>query len=346
MKKLLLVGSASVHVLNFYHLVHHFFDEVCIVSSEDIYKNIPTRTVDFSIRNPLRIFSNIKKIRKIIGEFQPSIIHIHQANSVAWLTLKALGNSEIPVVLTAWGDDILIHPRQSRILKSMVQYSLNRASVVTSDSLFMAGEIQKLLGATEKEVVVANFGIITGSVTMEKEDIIYSNRLHKGMYRIDKIIDAFSKFSTTKNGRTWKLVIAGSGPETDSLKKLVIRLNLTDRVSFTGWLSYEENRKFYQRAKMFVSIPESDATSVSLLEAMEAGCLPVVSNLPANMEWILDGLNGHIVMQIESDFLTDALELDRFRACEINRELIRLRASQEISCNRFFGVYEKLLKLA
>src|SRR5436190_4621945 len=33
---------------------------------------------------------------------------------------------------------------------------------------------------------------------------------------------------------------------------------------------------------LFVSVPSSDGTSSSLLEALAAGCLPVLSDIPAN----------------------------------------------------------------
>lgn len=39
---------------------------------------------------------------------------------------------------------------------------------------------------------------------------------------------------------------------------------------------------------VFISIPSSDSTSVSLLEAMCCGLFPIVSDLPANREWIHD----------------------------------------------------------
>jgi glycosyltransferase involved in cell wall biosynthesis len=51
----------------------------------------------------------------------------------------------------------------------------------------------------------------------------------------------------------------------------------------------------YRRCALFVSVPESDGTSVSLLEAMAAGCLPILSDLPANREWVEDGRNGLLV---------------------------------------------------
>lgn len=108
MKKLLLIGSASIHVLNYYHLVRDYFDDACIVSNEAAFGDIPTHLVNFSLRNPIGVHANIRKIKQVINSFQPTVIHIHQANSVAWLSMRAAAGSGIPTVLTAWGDDILV----------------------------------------------------------------------------------------------------------------------------------------------------------------------------------------------------------------------------------------------
>ena len=78
----------------------------------------------------------------------------------------------------------------------------------------------------------------------------------------------------------------------NNLEILVKQLDLSTRVSFVGYLSDEEQKSYYQKAKYYISIPDSDATSVSLLEAMQYGAIPIVSNIPANREWVLDGVNG------------------------------------------------------
>ena len=49
------------------------------------------------------------------------------------------------------------------------------------------------------------------------------------------------------------------------------------------------------KEELYISIPTSDSTSVTLLEAMAAGSLPIVSDLPANREWIEDGKNGFLL---------------------------------------------------
>ena len=67
----------------------------------------------------------------------------------------------------------------------------------------------------------------------------------------------------------------------ENLKALVEKLEIAERVEFVGWLNKNENYAYYNGGKVFISIPRSDATGISLMEAMSGGCLPVVSNLPA-----------------------------------------------------------------
>ncbi len=342
MKKLLLIGSASIHVLNYYHLIRDYFDDVCIISNEAVYGDIPTHLVDFALRNPIVIPSNIRKIKQVIESFQPTVIHIHQANSVAWLALKAAAGSRIPTVLTAWGDDVLVHPNQNKLLRRMVVSNLSEATVLTSDSLYMAGEMQKLVNLP-LDIVIANFGIDVVEKPGNKENIIYSNRLHKPMYRIDAVINAFAKFRNRDHGKSWKLFIAGAGTETGYLNNLVYSLQLEDHVEFKGWLSTEENKLNYLKSRIFVSVPDSDATSISLLEALDAGCIPVLSNLPANLEWVLDGINGYIVKNLNSDFITPALDLDTDTAIPLNRKLIQMRATKTVNREKFLNIYNRLL---
>lgn len=99
------------------------------------------------------------------------------------------------------------------------------------------------------------------------------------------------------------MIIAATGEETDALKLLVEQLGINEQVQFAGWVNKVQNAEFYSNAKIFVSIPESDATAISLLEAMAYGCVPVLSDLPANREWIEDGKNGIIINLLEENLL-------------------------------------------
>lgn len=89
------------------------------------------------------------------------------------------------------------------------------------------------------------------------------------------------------------------------------------------------------RAEIFVSIPSSDGTSVALLQAMAAGCFPIVSDLPTQQEWIDDATNGFRVPLHRPDLLADrlrqALDDDALRrsAAERNAAIVRERGLNE-----------------
>ena len=220
----------------------------------------------------------------------------------------------------------------------MVQYNLKNADAFTSDSKFMAEEMRRLSPEKKLDILIANFGIGIEPVNAEKENIIYSNRLHKKLYRIDKVIHAFSKFPEQQN---WRLVIAATGEETESLKSLAKLLNV--KAEFVGWVDKKVNAQWYSKAKIFVSVPESDATAISLLEAMACGCLPVVSGLPANREWINDKENGYVVENINSDFFSEAVKTDVAKASVLNKKIIEEHGTKEANKKKFFSLYDKLL---
>jgi glycosyltransferase involved in cell wall biosynthesis len=343
MKKLLLIGSNSVHTYNYYNLIADYFDSVLLIAQKgNSPGNIPTVKVDFSLKNPLNVIKTVKTIREQIEKFQPSVIHIHQANSISYLALKAAKKYSMPTVVTAWGSDILVNPQLGWIYKRMVGFNLKNANYFTSDSRYMANEMQRL-ASKKLDITIANFGInITAEHTL-KENIIYSNRLHKKLYRIDKVIGAFARFQQNRKNENWKLVIAATGEETDNLKNLVAKLNLDNAVEFIGWVNSLVNSGFYNKAKIFVSIPESDATAISLLEAMATGCIPVVSDLPTNKEWITDKKNGILVTDFSDNFLERATNLDVKIANKINDDLIKEHGTKEANKKKFIGLYEKIL---
>jgi glycosyltransferase involved in cell wall biosynthesis len=345
MKRLLLVGSNTIHTYNYHQLISDYFDEILVITDKanDYLKEIRCEEVRFSIRNPLYINKSLSDIHKIFLAFKPDIIHIQQAGTESWLTLRAARKIQIPKIVTAWGSDILITPQMGFLYKKMIKYILEKADYFTCDSLYVASRMQELAAPQNLDITVANFGINIKLEEILKEKIIYSNRLHKELYRIDKIIKAFYLFNQRNKEEGWKLVIAGEGEETGNLKSLADKLGIADHVRFVGWIDHESNSEYYNKSLIYVSIPESDATSISLLEAMAAGCIPVVSDLPANKEWITDGKNGVIVKDEKENFLDKVLQLDIDEVKKFNKELIKQRGTKEANRKKFFEVYKKAL---
>jgi glycosyltransferase involved in cell wall biosynthesis len=344
-KRLLLVGSNTIHLYNYLDLVSDYFDEVTIVTNE-ARSGRRERFVTMDFSYSLKSLINARKIiRSEILRFRPDVIHVHQANSYAFYTLLAARGLKIPVVITAWGSDILVAPKGSRLIRKVVSYCLRKSDYLTSDSSYMAEEMIRL-AKPNHAILIANFGIEEVTVVVPKENIMYSNRLHKKLYNVDKIILAFASFCALHEQSDWRLVVAATGEETDSLKALTRTLGLAEKVDFVGWLSKEENARWYARARCWISIPDSDATSISLLEAMAHGCIPIVSDLPANREWIRHGENGWIVKAANENFLSEMQGIDEEKARAINRRLMEEKGTKAVNREKFISLYDRALKNA
>jgi glycosyltransferase involved in cell wall biosynthesis len=75
------------------------------------------------------------------------------------------------------------------------------------------------------------------------------------------------------------LTIVGDGPERSKLEVLAAELNITDHVSFTGFLRGEALVRCLNRHR-FLLVPSvfEEAFGNVVLEGMACGCLPIVSN--------------------------------------------------------------------
>jgi glycosyltransferase involved in cell wall biosynthesis len=291
---------------------------------------------NFKSWSPLKLVLEYRKLIKLLRKIKPRIIHIHQVNRAAFFVIKAAKKLKIPVVLTAWGSDVLLMPKKNILYKSMTQFCLKNAAYITADAEHMIAEMKHLEPNTDKYVHL-QYGI-TPIEGIEKEKIVYSNRILNPLYRIDQIIDYFIDFQ--KEHKEWKLVIGATGTEEERLKAKVKELNLEEQIHFVGWLKNEENRKWYSKSAIYISIPESDGTSVSVLEAMSAGCIPVVPDLPVSQEWIVDHENGIIEKKGENP-LIEALEIDVEKCQQRNSDLIHKNATRQASITIFQSLYGK-----
>jgi glycosyltransferase involved in cell wall biosynthesis len=183
------------------------------------------------------------------------------------------------------------------------------------------------------------YGIAELPELQQKEEIIFSNRLHEKLYNIDRIIEYFIEFN--KEHPTWKLIVAGSGNETENLKSLVNKSIIGNAVEFKGWLSPEENAYWYSKSKIYISIPKSDGTAISMLEALAHGCLPVLPNLPVTKEWIVDGKTG-IIQKENSNPLSEAITLLDEDYASVNRAKIKTLAIRKECGQAYFELYKRI----
>lgn len=290
------------------------------------------------------------KIRRLIRKIQPDLLHAHYATSFG---LLALVSGFKPLVVTAWGSDVLVAPKESMVLKVIVQQVLKHADALTSDSSNMSERMRELLNGHECILKTITMGVSRDWFeqipdSKKKPFQIVSLRGHQAIYNIDVLIQAMAE--VTKAEPKAQLIVAGEGPETEGLKALSASLGIDENVYFVGQLPHEAVQRYLNESSISASVPSSDATAVSLLETMACGSFPVVTDLPANKEWVEDKVNGLLVPVKDPKALAEAIIRAlrdvalQDRAREINRQRIRNKAIWEDNMDEVEKLYQQLIQ--
>ena len=210
--------------------------------------------------------------------------------TLAWLARKAGVRAQLAA--SAWGSDILVAPRDSALLRWVTSRVLRDAAICTSDSEHMARRMREL-GA--RDVMTFPFGLdaLPPASAGKEPRLFFANRGLEEIYDPQRVLGLFAGIAAG-----WpdaRLVVANSGALRDALQQQAVELGLAQRIEFVGRLDAAAQSAFYARARWYLSVPRSDSVSVSVLEAMGHGCIPLLSDLPANRELVRDGVNGLIL---------------------------------------------------
>jgi glycosyltransferase involved in cell wall biosynthesis len=122
-----------------------------------------------------------------------------------------------------------------------------------------------------------------------------------------------------------RLVIAGSGPELQSLQKIAADLGCADDVTFTGRVNNEDMPALYSKAQVMINSSLVDNMPNSVLEALASG-VPVVSTNVGGVPYVLEhertGLlvppgDPQAMANAALDLLRDPAKTHRFREAGI-----------------------------
>jgi L-malate glycosyltransferase len=268
-------------------------------------------------------------VRRKVRSIAPDVICGQYVTSAGLWTLVL----RRPIALAAWGSDILIDCRRSRVVRALARAVLRRSDIVTYDSDNVRAALGDLV-VPDSRLVRFDFGVDQDEIessflppTQRPPVVVGLRSLDRDVYRVCEAITAFS--SVAKRVPDTELIVGNDGSLRPELERLVAELGIRQHVRFIGTVANSKVVELLRSARVYV-IPASDGTSATLLEALAAGCFPVVSDLPANREWIADGMMGRVVDGAQPGAVSDAIvdglcrdDLDT--VAEKNREMIRKR---------------------
>jgi len=310
-----------------------------------------------AIPGPVRFVRRWKKVQDILRVVSPDIVHGH---CVSWSGGYAAYLRRHPLVLTPWGSDILLGPTRSCRRWLATRWRLRQGDLVTVDSEDLKRAVVAL-GVSKDRVTLIQWGVnveriqaMQGSGRLRQlagvpldAPVVLSTRRFEPVYNLETVIRAIPNV-LLRMKRDVYFVFIGGGSLHAQFESLARNCGVEKYVRFIGDVAHEELEECYGGADVYVSVPQSDTTSVSLLEAMAAALPAVVSDVPSNLEWIKDRWNGLVVPYGDAEALVNALLRlldDRIARREFgarNEKIVAEKADHIANMRKMEGLYWKL----
>ena len=210
--------------------------------------------------------------------------------------------------MAAWGSDLLIAGPRDALQRARARFVLTRADLVIADSGNLAAAALAL-GARRPTLRAIPWGVDRGRFSpapVRERGLLLSTRMHETVYDIPSILRGAAEVMARRPET--HLVIAGDGSLLEQHRRLAATLLPAGRFEFTGRITPGELAGWLSRAEVYLSASLSDSTSLSLLEAMAAGAIPVVSDIEGNREWVGDGDGARLFATGDAAALARATE--------------------------------------
>ena len=285
------INSAHTHkFLNYF--VKKGYDIHVISLGKGEYNGVKVHSLDIednvmkgkSEKGKVGYLKKIKKVKELINEIKPDILHAHYASSYG--LLGALANYH-PYIISVWGSDVYVFPIKSPIHKMIIRYNLKKADYILSTSNVMKKETEKY---TNKEIKVTPFGVDINKFYPNKvesdEIIIGTIKTLEEKYGVQYLVKAFKQVKEENKDLDIKLRIGGKGSQEDYLKNLCRELNIENDVTFLGFVKPDDVIKEFQRfdISVFPSTLDSESFGVAAVESEACGTPVIVSNVGGLME--------------------------------------------------------------
>jgi len=275
----------------------------------------------------LRIpFLPILPFRRLLKKIDPDIIHIHSPIVLGNIAQIVAGSLRKPVIVTNHylpvnlgpflaSDPLFGKPFMTATYSYLVHFC-NRCEYVTAPTMTALNLLYER-GLRAPAQAISN-GVDLKKFSPGERDkrlrqhfnlpqdrplILSVNRLSQEK-RIDVLIDAVAKMT-----RDAHFAIASTGPAEAALRARVEELNLTDRVSFLGFIHDKDLAPLYRLADVFAIPSEAELQSLATMEAMACGLPVVAADAYALPELIHHEINGFLFQRGNSEEMAHYLDL-------------------------------------
>ena len=239
---------------------------------------------------PFFLLGEYLALRRLVKKVNPHLIHAHWIIPQGFVAYFLNSFVKVPYVVTTHGGDIF--GLQGKFLTNIKKKVLGKAKRISVVSNAIKREIEEKIDPSLK-IEVIPMGVDSTLFNPNKKDpklkkkygitgpfLLFVGRLteKKGVkYLIEAMPEVIKKNPKTK------LMIVGTGELEKELKDLTEKINMKDKVIFTGAIPNSELPKYYATADIFIapSIVANDGDReglpVTLMEASASGTSIIAS---------------------------------------------------------------------
>jgi len=333
--RVLILGDASVpHIHKWARILRDLGNEVKVVTFE---RTLEDGVLRFKIPGgKFKYILGIPKLKNFVEEFKPDILFPHYIPNYGLISSFLRGFK----VLAIWGSDINVWAKKTPIHRRIARAILKNFDLLVCDAESLKRTLIEGFGISDNRTFVLPFGVEKEIRDRPLRDLkldeirILSFRRHEENFNHFEIL----KFAKLLSQRfKVKLVYINGGKLTKRIERTAKEMGLN--FENLGKVPREKYVEILENSHFCISIPKFDGTSVSLLEGMALGCVPIVSDIPPNREWVEENrgiISEHKGERIFEKFLR-VFSWDWWRRARIeNKKVVLQRCDWEGNVKRFW----------
>ncbi len=250
--------------------------------------------------------------RHDLVQLNPSFIDKSLPRDLVFVALGLLfGRAPLVVFIHGWSWAMFQRIRRRRLLSWCVGSLLGRTrSIVVLSEQFREALLDLGVPAARVEVVTTMFnGIDLSTARAAAPDagplrLLFLARLirDKGIFETIEAVPLL-----VAKGVDVQLLVAGAGPDLESVRDLVRRHRLEKRVQFLGYVRGAAKCEALAGSHVYILASQREGCPVSMLEAMACGLPVVATSVGAIPDIVATGENGVLINEITPEAIAAAV---------------------------------------
>ncbi|MBK6795187.1 MAG: glycosyltransferase family 4 protein [Anaerolineales bacterium] len=245
--------------------------------------------------------------KRLLRDLKPDLIHAGPIQTCAFIAVLA-GAS--PLLTMSWGFDLMDDVHKGWMWEFATKYTLKRSTFFTSDAN-VTKDKAFVYGMNPDKTIVFPWGVNLEHFSKKEERkesegfVLFCNRSWETRYGVDVLARAFVKVARQREDV--RLILLGGGSQGANIRKIFQSGGVDEYVTYGGQISQTELPRWYHMADLYISPSHVDGSSVSLMEALACGLPCLVSDIPANKEWVFENQNGWLFRDGDVDHLAEKI---------------------------------------